>query len=81
MGKLGLLGIKILVDYGGAEINALSNAIVMEKINHGCALSGLIMSLNKLYCKIVHLWAKEQQKDVFENWLYRSRALRAWEWQ
>ena len=51
MGELGLMGIAVPEEYGGAGMDALAYALAMEEISRGCASSGVVMSVNNsLYC-------------------------------
>ena len=50
MGELGLMGIDIPEELGGAGLDALAYAVALEEISRGCASSGVIMSAhNSLY--------------------------------
>ena len=50
MGELGLMGIDIPEELGGAGLDALAYAVALEEISRGCASSGGIMSAhNSLY--------------------------------
>ena len=44
MGELGLMGIDVPTEYGGAGMDYLSYAVAMEEISRGCASAGVIMS-------------------------------------
>ena len=51
MGELGLMGIDIAEEYGGAGMDCLAYAVTCEEISRGCASHGVIMSAhNSLYC-------------------------------
>jgi butyryl-CoA dehydrogenase len=66
MGELGVLGIAVSSQYGGADMDYLSYAIAMEEISRGCASAGVIMSVNNsLYCGPVKKWATDEQKAEF----------------
>ncbi len=59
MGELGLMGINIDEDLGGAGLDVLAYAVAMEEISRGCASTGVIMSAhNSLYLWFVALEAK-----------------------
>jgi len=67
MGELGLMGIAISEEYGGAGMDALAYALAMEEISRGCASTGVIMSVNNsLYCDPVANFGTEEQK---QQWL------------
>jgi butyryl-CoA dehydrogenase len=66
MGELGLMGIAIPDDFGGAGMDSVSYAIAMEEISRGCASAGVIMSANNsLYCAPVEKWGNFKQKEEF----------------
>src|SRR5579871_1299868 len=63
LGQLGLMGVFIPENYGGAGLDALAYAIAMEEISAGCASCGVIMSVNNsLYCDPILKYGNEQQK-------------------
>ncbi len=50
MGEMGLMGLNVPEEYGGAGMDALAYAVAMEEISRGCASAGVIMSAhNSLY--------------------------------
>lgn len=66
LGELGMMGISISSDYGGAGMDAMSYAIAMEEISRGCATAGVIMSAhNSLYCAPVYKFGTHEQKQKF----------------
>ena len=51
MAELGFLGLAIPTEYGGAGLDNVSYALVMEEVSRACASSGVIMSVNNsLFC-------------------------------
>jgi butyryl-CoA dehydrogenase len=63
MGELGLLGVAIPEEYGGAGMDTLSYALAMEEISAGCASCGVIMSVNNsLFCDPVYKFGTDEQK-------------------
>jgi butyryl-CoA dehydrogenase len=63
MAELGLLGVAIPEEYGGAGMDALSYALAMEEISAACASCGVIMSVNNsLFCDPVYKFGTEDQK-------------------
>ena len=45
---MGLMGIAVDSEYGGAGSSSLAYAIAMEEISRGCASAGVIMSANNV---------------------------------
>jgi butyryl-CoA dehydrogenase len=67
MGEMGLMGIAIPSELGGAGMDAISYALAMEEISRACASCGVIMSVNNsLYCDPVNKYGNAAQK---ERWL------------
>jgi len=67
LGELGLLGIAVPEEWGGAGADNVSYALAMEEISRGCASTGVIMSVNNsLYCDPVMKFGTDEQK---ERWL------------
>jgi butyryl-CoA dehydrogenase len=63
MGQLGLLGIGIPQEYGGAGMDALSYALAIEEVSAACASCGVIMSVNNsLFCDPIYKWGTEDQR-------------------
>jgi butyryl-CoA dehydrogenase len=64
MAKLGLLGIIVPSEYGGAGLDTVSYTTVIEEISRKCASTGVITSVhNSLVCwPIMHYGTEEQKK-------------------
>src|SRR5258708_18526509 len=63
MAELGLLGVAIPEQYGGAGMDTLSYALAMEEISAACASCGVIMSVNNsLFCDPVLKFGTDDQK-------------------
>jgi butyryl-CoA dehydrogenase len=66
LGELGLLGVAIPAEWGGAGMDNVSYAVAMEEISRGCAGTGVIMSVNNsLYCDPVMKFGTDAQKREF----------------
>src|SRR5688572_25416367 len=67
--KMGLLGLPVPSEYGGAGLDALSTAVALEALGYGCEDGGLTFSLcaHLLAC-VVPLWlhGNDEQKH---RWL------------
>jgi butyryl-CoA dehydrogenase len=67
MAQLGLLGIAVPEQYGGAGLDNVSYALAMEEVSRACASTGVIMSVNNsLVCDPILRFATEAQK---QQWL------------
>ena len=66
MAEMGLMGIAIPEEEGGAGLDTLAYALAMEEISRGCASTGVIMSVNNsLYCDPLWKFGTPAQKKVF----------------
>jgi butyryl-CoA dehydrogenase len=66
MGELGLMGIAVPAELGGAGMDNVCYALAAEEISRGCAGTGVIMSVNNsLYCDPVMKYGTEEQKKEF----------------
>lgn len=66
MGELGLMGITVPEELGGAAQDYLAYAIAMEEISRGCASAGVIMSAhNTLYLGPLMSDGNDKQKQEF----------------
>ena len=67
MGPLGLLGLEVPEDYGGAALDAVSVAIVIEELGWGCGSTALaIAAHNGLALGPIVAYGTEEQKS---HWL------------
>ncbi len=66
MADMGLMGVAIPDDYGGAGMDPVSYVIAMEEISAACASTGVIMSVNNsLVCDPILKFGTEGQKQEF----------------
>jgi len=66
LGELGLMGVAIPSEWGGAGMDAMAYALAMEEIARGCAGTSVIMSVNNsLYCDPVLAYGTDEQKREF----------------
>ena len=64
--ELGLTGVAIPEADGGAGMDHISYAIVVEEISRVCASTGVILSVqNSLYCDPIHRFGTDEQKKKF----------------
>jgi butyryl-CoA dehydrogenase len=67
MAELGLLGVAVDEDYGGAGMDTVSYVLAMEEVSRACASTGVIMSVNNsLVCDPIAKFGTEAQK---REWL------------
>src|SRR5258708_22873275 len=64
--ELGLAGVAIPENEGGAGFDHVSYSIVIEEISRCCASTGVILSVqNSLYCDPIHRYGTDEQKPKF----------------
>jgi butyryl-CoA dehydrogenase len=66
MAELGFLGMAVPEAHGGAGLDSVSYALVMEEVSAACASCGVIMSVNNsLFCDpVLKFGSDEQKKDI-----------------
>lgn len=75
-GELGLAGVAVPEEYGGAGMDAISYCVVIEEISRACATSGVILSVNNsLVCDPILKFGSEEQKQEFLAPLAAGRKL------
>ena len=66
MGELGLMGIEMPEEYGGAGMDTTAYVAAMVEISKACASHGVIMSVNNsLYCHGIYKYGTKEQKKKF----------------
>jgi butyryl-CoA dehydrogenase len=64
--ELGLTGVALPDNDGGAGFDHISYTIVIEEISRCCASTGVILSVqNSLYCDPIHRYGTDEQKRKF----------------
>jgi butyryl-CoA dehydrogenase len=65
-GELGLTGVAVPEEWGGAGMDTLSYCLVIEEISRVCASSGVILSVNNsLVCDPILKFGTDEQKKEF----------------
>ncbi len=73
--ELGLGGVAVPSEWGGAGMDNVGYALAIEEISRGCASVGVTLSVNNsLYCDPVLKFGTDEQR---ERWLKRSWAASA----
>jgi butyryl-CoA dehydrogenase len=66
LGELGLMGVAIPQEWGGAGMDTVSYALALEEISRACASTGVIMSVNNsLVCDPIWRFGSEAQKKTW----------------
>ncbi|KAB2967188.1 MAG: acyl-CoA dehydrogenase [Thermoanaerobaculia bacterium] len=75
-GELGLAGVYVPEEYGGAGMDVVAYCVAIEEISRVCASSGVILSVNNsLVCDPLLAFGDEQQKREFLAPLAAGRKL------
>ncbi|MFO7610004.1 MAG: acyl-CoA dehydrogenase [Candidatus Krumholzibacteriia bacterium] len=79
MGELGLMGMNVPEQYGGAGLDSVCYVLAMEEISRACASCGVIMSVNNsLVCWPLETYGSEEQKQRFLRPLAQGQLLGAY---
>jgi butyryl-CoA dehydrogenase len=75
-GELGLAGVAMPEEYGGAGMDTLAYTLIIEEVSRVCATSGVILSVNNsLVCDPLLKYGSEEQKKEFLTPLAAGRKL------
>ena len=66
MGELGLMGLTVSEEYGGAGMDTVSYCIATEELSKACASTAIVMGVqNSLVCHGIEKFGTEDQKQRF----------------
>src|SRR6185436_5301754 len=66
LADLGLMGVAVPQEWGGAGMDSVSYALALEEISRACASTGVIMSVNNsLVCDPILRYGSEAQKKAW----------------
>ena len=77
LGEMGLFGVAVPEDWGGAGLDSTALAIVMEEVSAGDAATGTIIAVNNLVAGILAGYGDARQKEAFLRPLARGAWLGA----
>lgn len=78
MPELGLTGLQVPEEYGGAGLDAVSAAIALEEVSRGCGSTGLAVAAhNGLCCFPITRWGTPEQKEKYLPALTSGKVLGA----
>jgi alkylation response protein AidB-like acyl-CoA dehydrogenase len=79
MGEMGLMGVEVPEEYGGAGLDAIGYTLAMIEISAADAAHGVIMSVNNtLYCGGILKYGTEEQKNQFVTPIATGQAIGAY---
>ncbi len=65
-GEMGLTGVAVPEEWGGAGMDVISYCIVVEEISRVCGSTGVILSVNNsLVCDPIMKFGNDEQKELF----------------
>ncbi len=66
MGELGLMGLTVPHEYGGAGVGSMEYALAMEEVSRACAAHSVILTVNvSLVCEPIYKYGTEEQRRRF----------------
>src|SRR4030042_6072019 len=77
VGGLGLLGMMIPVEYGGAGVGAVSYSLALQEIAYACASTAVTMSVTNLSSDPILKFGNEEQKKRYLTPLAQGEMLGA----
>ncbi len=78
MPELGLTGLQVPEEFGGAALDSVSAAIALEEIGRGCGSTGLAVAAhNGLCCGPLVRWGTQEQKEKYLPILTSGKVLGA----
>jgi alkylation response protein AidB-like acyl-CoA dehydrogenase len=79
LGEMGILGMMVPEEYGGAGLDALSYILAVEELARVCASTAVIMSVNNsVFCYPVWKYGSDRQKREILSEVASGRALGAY---
>ena len=75
-GEMGFMGVGIEEEHGGAGLDTVSYAVVIEELSAACATTGVICSVNNsLCCDPIHDWGSDEIKRKYLSPLAAGKLL------
>jgi alkylation response protein AidB-like acyl-CoA dehydrogenase len=65
LAELGLMGVNVPEEYGGAEAGAVAYALAMMEIAQGCASTAVIMGVNNMVAEVICKFGTPAQKKRY----------------
>lgn len=65
MAEMGLLGMMIPTEYGGAGLDMVSYSLAMQEVAYACASTAVVMGVNNLVCEPLFKFGTEAQKQKY----------------
>ncbi|MBW2128019.1 MAG: acyl-CoA dehydrogenase [Deltaproteobacteria bacterium] len=66
MGELGLMGMNVPVEYGGAGVDTVSYSLALQEVAYVCASTAVVMSVhNSVACGPIYLFGSDYLKETY----------------
>jgi len=66
MGELGLMGMNVPPEYGGAGVDTVSYSVALQEVAYACASTAVVMSVhNSVACGPIYLFGSEYLKETY----------------
>ncbi|VBB41275.1 Acyl-CoA dehydrogenase [uncultured Desulfatiglans sp.] len=76
MGELGLMGMNVPAEYGGAGADTVSYSAAMQEVAYACAATAVIMSVhNSVACGPIYLFGSDSLKETYLKPLAAGRKI------
>lgn len=62
LGEQGFVGLNVKSEYGGAEADTISFALVIEELGYACASTAVAISINNMVAEVIQAVGSEEQK-------------------
>lgn len=65
LAELGLMGINVKAEYGGAEAGVVAFSAAVTEIAKGCSSTAVTLSVNNMVCEVIQAVGSEAQKQMY----------------
>ncbi len=65
MAELGLMGVNIPEELGGAEAGPVALSLALTEISKGCASCGVTISVTNMVCEVIAAFGTDEQKERY----------------
>jgi len=78
MGELGLMGMMVPPEYGGAGTDTVSYVLALQEVAYACASTAVVMSVhNAIVCEAINRFGTEAQKEAYLKLLASGQVIGA----
>jgi alkylation response protein AidB-like acyl-CoA dehydrogenase len=77
LAELGLMGINVPEQFGGAEAGAVAHALALMELSQGCAATTVTLAVNNMVAETICKFGDEKQKQKYVNEITSGRFVAA----